>query len=331
MFGQPSSAPEFRHGFIRAASSMEHPILYGTLCAFAFVLMFYGMRGTASRTAHCIMCAFGCGLAMSSAPLLSLSVGIGIIIYDYILRSYAWRAFCAGPGSARLQISCEAATAQVHLQRAHHDAIMLGIGSVLADDPLLTVRLPGMAERSPIRVMLDTHLRLPLASQLVRTAREVPVWVVAAEAAPVAPERALVAAGVEVMRVSRGADGAIDLAEALQLLGTRGHHPRLLGRRSDCRRAAGAAGLLDEIDRLDLAEPRSAPQGVVASAPALRAAGRRRPVPPRIETGLIGQDRFEHFVGRTLMFTGIVTAIGAVVEAERQAPEPEAARHRMPL
>ncbi|MET0606140.1 MAG: bifunctional diaminohydroxyphosphoribosylaminopyrimidine deaminase/5-amino-6-(5-phosphoribosylamino)uracil reductase RibD [Beijerinckiaceae bacterium] len=130
--------------------------------------------------------------------------------------------YCAGPGSARLQISCEAATRQVHLLRANHDAIMIGVGTAIADDPMLTVRLAGLEDRSPIRIVLDTTLRLPRTSQLVRSAHEIPLWIVAAEDAPVEPERALVAAGAEVMRVARGPNGAIDLSDALRLLATRG-------------------------------------------------------------------------------------------------------------
>ncbi len=130
--------------------------------------------------------------------------------------------FCAPAGGGRLQISGDAAMREVHLLRAHHDAIMAGVGTALSDDPLLTVRLPGWEERSPLRVVLDSRLRLPLASQLVSTAGQVPVWVIAAVDAPAERELALRAAGVEVMRVERLADGNLDLPAALRLLGLRG-------------------------------------------------------------------------------------------------------------
>ncbi len=58
-------------------------------------------------------------------------------------------------------ISGPRANAEIHLQRAHCDAIMVGVGTVLADDPQLTVRLPGMAARSPLRIVLDPSLRTP--------------------------------------------------------------------------------------------------------------------------------------------------------------------------
>src|SRR5271165_1670449 len=65
-------------------------------------------------------------------------------------------------------ITGEAAHARVHLMRATHDAILVGIGTVMADDPLLTCRLPGMKVGSPIRVVLDAGLRTPAASRLAR-------------------------------------------------------------------------------------------------------------------------------------------------------------------
>jgi diaminohydroxyphosphoribosylaminopyrimidine deaminase/5-amino-6-(5-phosphoribosylamino)uracil reductase len=130
--------------------------------------------------------------------------------------------YCAPEGGGRLQISGEAAMREVHLLRAAHEAIMVGVGTVLSDDPQLTVRLPALADRQPIRVVLDSRLRTPLDSALVRGARGVPLWILAADDAPAAPERALREAGAEVMRVGRGPDSQLDLAAALGLLATRG-------------------------------------------------------------------------------------------------------------
>jgi diaminohydroxyphosphoribosylaminopyrimidine deaminase / 5-amino-6-(5-phosphoribosylamino)uracil reductase len=129
--------------------------------------------------------------------------------------------YCAPEGGGRLQISGEAAMREVHLLRARHEAIMVGVGTVLSDDPQLTVRLPGLEERSPIRVVLDSGLRTPSASALARAAREVPLWIIAADDAPLEPERVLRAAGAEVMRVGR-AHGSLDLKAALELLAIRG-------------------------------------------------------------------------------------------------------------
>jgi diaminohydroxyphosphoribosylaminopyrimidine deaminase/5-amino-6-(5-phosphoribosylamino)uracil reductase len=66
----------------------------------------------------------------------------------------------------------------VQAMRGQHDAVMVGIGTVLADDPLLTCRLPGYRTRPPARIVLDSALRTPVTSQLVRTAGEAPLWLV---------------------------------------------------------------------------------------------------------------------------------------------------------
>src|SRR5262249_39825617 len=118
-------------------------------------------------------------------------------------------------------ITEEAARERVHLMRAMSDAVLTGIGTVLADDPLLTCRLPGMEDRSPVRVVLDSTLRLPLASRLVASARETPLWVVAGEAASRDREEALVARGAEVLRVPM-TGGSLDLPAVLWRLAERG-------------------------------------------------------------------------------------------------------------
>jgi diaminohydroxyphosphoribosylaminopyrimidine deaminase / 5-amino-6-(5-phosphoribosylamino)uracil reductase len=130
--------------------------------------------------------------------------------------------YCAPADGSRMQISGEAAMREVHLLRASHDAIMVGIGTVLADDPQLTVRLTGLEDRSPLRVVLDSGLRLPLTSALVRTASAVPVIVIAAADAPAEPEFSLRERGIDVFRVGRDASGHLDLLASLRLLAVRG-------------------------------------------------------------------------------------------------------------
>jgi diaminohydroxyphosphoribosylaminopyrimidine deaminase/5-amino-6-(5-phosphoribosylamino)uracil reductase len=124
-------------------------------------------------------------------------------------------------GRKPVQITGSAARNRVHVMRATSDAVLTGIGTVLSDDPLLTCRLPGMADRSPVRVVLDSQLRLPLETRLVATARDVPLWVVAGEGAPKDREQELQARGVEVLRVG-SANGGLDLSAVLQALAERG-------------------------------------------------------------------------------------------------------------
>jgi diaminohydroxyphosphoribosylaminopyrimidine deaminase/5-amino-6-(5-phosphoribosylamino)uracil reductase len=108
----------------------------------------------------------------------------------------------------------------VHLLRAQHDAVIVGIGTALADDPRLTVRdAPG---QSPLRVVFDTKLRLPIGGRLVETAREVPTWVVCTTDAASSAEEQLVERGVEVLRAPPSAEGRIDPLAALRMLAARG-------------------------------------------------------------------------------------------------------------
>lgn len=121
----------------------------------------------------------------------------------------------------RLMITGLAANQRVQMMRAAHDAIMIGIGTAKADDPLLTLRLPGLESIRPLRIVLDAKLELPLRSRLVTTAKELPLLVIAAADAPAEREAALVAAGAKVERIE--APGPrIDLPQALQRLGALG-------------------------------------------------------------------------------------------------------------
>ncbi len=90
----------------------------------------------------------------------------------------------------------------VQALRARFDAILIGSGTALADDPLLTCRLPGYAGRPKVRIVLDRRLRLPITSQLVKTARDIPTWVVTAEVGPKA--EALAAEGVDIITARDG-------------------------------------------------------------------------------------------------------------------------------
>jgi diaminohydroxyphosphoribosylaminopyrimidine deaminase / 5-amino-6-(5-phosphoribosylamino)uracil reductase len=179
--------------------------------------------------------------------------------------------FCAPMGGGRLQISGEAAMREVHLLRASHDAIMVGVGTALSDDPQLNVRLQGLEDHSPVRVILDTRLRLPLTSTLVKTARKIPVWIIAAEDAPAAPELAMREHGVEVMRVGRDATGALDLAAALRLLALRGI-TRVFSEGGPTVADALAKAALADVVIVSTADHSLGAQGVPALLPGLASA-----------------------------------------------------------
>ncbi len=126
-----------------------------------------------------------------------------------------------GPHDQRLKITGPIANARVQMLRATHDAIMIGVETALADDPALTVRLPGL-DRKPWRVVLDTHLRLALRSRLATTARDLPTLAIAGADAPGEADRRLAGLGVIVERVALDADGRADLDAALKALSARG-------------------------------------------------------------------------------------------------------------
>lgn len=108
----------------------------------------------------------------------------------------------AAAGHQPVAITGEAATSCVHLMRAQHDAILIGIGTAIADDPLLTCRLPGLETRSPVRVVLDRALRMSGASRLVHSAREHPLWIMTSDLAEASAAVKLNGAGAHVLRVA---------------------------------------------------------------------------------------------------------------------------------
>jgi diaminohydroxyphosphoribosylaminopyrimidine deaminase / 5-amino-6-(5-phosphoribosylamino)uracil reductase len=120
-------------------------------------------------------------------------------------------------GAARW-ISGEASRRRVHELRGRVDAILVGIATALADDPLLTARPPG--PRTAARIVLDSRLRLPLTSQLVRTARTVPVIVAHSQDAEASRRQALEAAGCECLAL-HSAHEHPSLASLLDELGRR--------------------------------------------------------------------------------------------------------------
>ena len=124
----------------------------------------------------------------------------------------------SGGGESRWITGVDA-RAYGHLLRAKHDAILIGAGTAKADDPELTCRLPGLKDRTPVRVVLDSRLQLSAWSKLARTAAENAVLLFTGSDEPGA---ALQACGVEICRVRRDARGRPDVDAVLAELAKRG-------------------------------------------------------------------------------------------------------------
>jgi len=145
-----------------------------------------------------------------------------------------------------------------HALRAQHDAILVGVGTILADDPKLTLRLPGQAakirtmRKGPVRIVLDSHLRTPATAALLGQARNTAPLIVAAR--PRRPDRGLAsrqreleAAGAEVWFAPASRDGRVALVSVLRQLAVRGVQSVLVEGGSQIHGAFVAAGLVDSV------------------------------------------------------------------------------------
>jgi diaminohydroxyphosphoribosylaminopyrimidine deaminase / 5-amino-6-(5-phosphoribosylamino)uracil reductase len=155
----------------------------------------------------------------------------------------------AAAGRKPVAISGEAANARTHLLRAQCDAVLVGIGTVLADDPLLTCRLPGMEAWSPVRVVLDSALRIPPTSRLVQSARATPLWVMTTGLGEAAAATMLGAAGAQVIRLATTSTPrrAPNLSAVLRTLAERGITRLLVEGGARVASSFVAAGLVDEF------------------------------------------------------------------------------------
>ena len=155
----------------------------------------------------------------------------------------------AAAGHRPVAITGDAANARVHLLRAQSDAVLTGIGTVLADDPLLTCRLPGLEAQSPVRVVLDRALRLPGTSKLVQSAREHPLWVMTSDLSEAPAAMKLGAAGAQIMRVpvTTAPPPGLDLKAVLNALSEKGVTRLMVEAGARVASSFLSAGLVDEI------------------------------------------------------------------------------------
>ena len=153
-----------------------------------------------------------------------------------------------GRRGEEVSITGPEARAQVHRLRAEADAILVGIGTVLSDDPELTVRISGLEKRSPTRIVLDRRLELPLDSRLVKSARDVPVIVAASPGSALSVEggipgdkrEKLIEAGAEIM-------DATELDILLAILAVRGMSSLLVEGGATVAKAFLDASLVDRV------------------------------------------------------------------------------------
>jgi len=134
-----------------------------------------------------------------------------------------------------------------HLLRAQNDAILTGIGTVRDDDPALTCRLKGLEDRSPTRVIVDTRGELPLDSQLIKGAGDVPVWVLSGPDAPAEAVHALQDHGATVIDLPLASGGRIAPIDTLQALAEKGITRVLLEAGSTLSGSFMADDLIDEM------------------------------------------------------------------------------------
>jgi diaminohydroxyphosphoribosylaminopyrimidine deaminase/5-amino-6-(5-phosphoribosylamino)uracil reductase len=194
----------------------------------------------------------------------------------------------------RMIISGREAFEAVQAMRVESDAVMIGIGTVLVDNPRLTVRLAGLQNRSPIRIILDAQARLPLDSHLVTSARETPLIAVVTPGAEEAKKDALRDAGVRIIEVDEG-PGGVSLKKALETLSVEGFTRILVEGGSEVASSLVSDDLVDEaiIFRADVVV---GPDGVRALAGNALSAIERSPRYRAAGAGMAGNDQMRRYL-----------------------------------
>ena len=205
----------------------------------------------------------GRGYAILRAAGIAVTEGVLAAEAEDLLAGYLTRARLKRPevtlklavsadgmigrrGEGQMAITGPVARRQVHAMRAESDAILVGIGTALADDPELTCRLPGLEARSPARIVLDAALRLPPSSKLVAGTGRVPLLIAAPVAADPARRAALAARGAGFLSVDLH-EGRIALPELLEDLGAQGFMTLMVEGGAETARHFLDEGLVDRI------------------------------------------------------------------------------------
>ncbi len=194
----------------------------------------------------------------------------------------------------RMIITGKPAFDAVQMMRTRHDVLMVGIGTVLVDDPLLNVRLPGLDGRSPMRVILDAQARIPETSRLLDTIDALPLLVMVGEKAEPAKVRFLRDRGAEVVEIAARANG-LHLGEALHVLYERGFSRVFVEGGAKVAANLVSQDLLDEVVIIR-APVVVGPDGVRALDSMAMSAVERSPRYMPIQTTSVGDDVMRTYV-----------------------------------
>ncbi|WP_245412372.1 bifunctional diaminohydroxyphosphoribosylaminopyrimidine deaminase/5-amino-6-(5-phosphoribosylamino)uracil reductase RibD [Notoacmeibacter ruber] len=205
----------------------------------------------------------GKGFAMLEAAGIAVTTGVlageaAGVMAGYLSRTFRRRChvtlkmavsadgMIGRPGEGQFPITGSIARGHVHALRAQTDAIGVGIGTALADDPQLTCRLPGLEQRFPARIVFDGAGRLPLGAKLVKTAPAVPLLVATVLEEAGARAAALRANGAVIIGAER-AGGRLALPELLEDLAARGLGSLMVEGGAEVAQSLLADGLVDRI------------------------------------------------------------------------------------
>jgi diaminohydroxyphosphoribosylaminopyrimidine deaminase/5-amino-6-(5-phosphoribosylamino)uracil reductase len=192
-------------------------------------------------------------------------------------------------------ITGELARRRAHLLRAEHDAVLIGSHTAIVDRPRLTCRLAGLEARSPVRVIADSRLQLPLTDPLVAEAGEAPTWILTLAGADKARKEAYRSAGVEVIEVPAEENGRLDLTAALIELGGRGLTRVMVEGGGRLAASLLGAGLIDRIEWFR-APAVIGGDGIGAAAALGLDRVDRAPRFERIDSVALGEDVLESYV-----------------------------------
>jgi diaminohydroxyphosphoribosylaminopyrimidine deaminase/5-amino-6-(5-phosphoribosylamino)uracil reductase len=202
---------------------------------------------------------------------------------------------CIGrDGAGQVAISGPRSKAYALGLRLEHDAIMIGVGTVIADDPLLTNRQPGCESRNPVRVILDADARTPPEARLVTTASKLPTWVFVAPGADEGRVRALSRRGVLVEVAERDGDGRLDIADVLFQLDRLGITSVVSEGGARVARGLVESGMVDEVN-LTLTDRIVGDGGVPALGPLPLAAITDSPDYALVERRRLGDDCLQRY------------------------------------